>query len=84
MPRRPDEVGDPGVGWIPSLGVRRPWRRRGIGLALLRHAFEEFGRRGKRAVGLGVDAESVTGAVELYERAGMHVWRRSTTYGKKL
>ena len=66
----------PGLG----AGARRPslpYRRRGIGEALLRHAFAEFERRGFERVGLGVDAESPTGAVALYERAGMHVARTS-------
>jgi mycothiol synthase len=65
----------PGLGWVRVLGVRRPFRRRGIGQALLRQAFDEFRRRGFERVGLGVDAASPTGAVALYERAGMHVAR---------
>lgn len=64
-----------GGGWVGSLGVRRPWRGRGIGEALLRRAFVEFHRRGRRTVALGVDAESLTGATRLYERAGMRVDR---------
>jgi hypothetical protein len=44
-----------------------------MGLALLRHTFAAFARRGVRTVELGVDAESITGATRLYERAGMHV-----------
>ena len=35
-------------------------------------------------VGLGVDGENTTGAVRLYERAGMHVVRRNDPYEKKL
>jgi ribosomal protein S18 acetylase RimI-like enzyme len=66
-----------GLGWIRVLGVLRSHRRRGIGEALLRHTFGEFERRGFKRVGLGVDAESPTGAVALYERAGMHVARTS-------
>ena len=66
-----------GLGWVRILGVLRSHRRRGIGEALLRHTFAEFARRGFKRVGLGVDAESPTGAVALYERAGMHVARRS-------
>lgn len=66
-----------GLGWVNILGVLRSHRRRGIGEALLRHAFAEFAQRGCERVGLGVDAESPTGAVALYERAGMHVARRS-------
>ena len=51
-------------------------RRTGLGTALLTHAFAEFQRRGRLRAGLGVDAESTTGAVRLYERAGMSVqWR---------
>lgn len=63
------------IGWVGTLGVRRPWRGRGLGEALLRHSFAEFHRRGRRTVALGVDAESLTGATRLYERAGMHVDR---------
>lgn len=76
--------GDPRFGWVHELGVRRPWRRRGLGSSLLRHAFVEFSRRGATRVGLGVDAENTTGAVRLYERAGMSVARRSDTYRKTL
>ena len=67
------------MGWVGTLGVRRPWRKRGIGLALLRHSFNEFYRRGKRKVGLGVDAQNLTGALRLYESAGMQSTRRSTS-----
>ena len=64
-----------------AVGFRRSacspaFRSRGLGTALLVHAFGEFQRRGRRRVGLGVDAENTTGAVRLYERAGMHVVRR--------
>jgi ribosomal protein S18 acetylase RimI-like enzyme len=70
----------PGYGWIDTLGVRRPWRKRGLGEALLRHAFGELHRRGCRGAGLDVDAESLTGATRLYERVGMRVVSRGDTY----
>jgi mycothiol synthase len=73
---------EPGVGWVRVLGVRRPWRRRGLGRALLLHSFHELRRRGCTAVGLGVDAESLTGAQRLYEKAGMRVVRQSDIYEK--
>ena len=73
-----------GLGWVRVLGVRRPWRRRGVGRALLLHAFGEFRRRGFHGVGLGVDAASLTGAHHLYESAGMRVYRRSDIYEKTL
>lgn len=59
------------MGWVGTLGVRRPWRRRGLAMALLQHSFGELWKRGKRKVGLGVDAQSLTGATRLYEKAGM-------------
>jgi mycothiol synthase len=76
--------GDRTFGWVGELGVRRPWRRRGLGLALLRHSFADFRRRGATRVALGVDAENTTGAVRLYERAGMHVARRYDQYERSL
>jgi mycothiol synthase len=62
---------DPDLGWVGTLGVCRPWRRRGLGLALLQHSFCELYRRERRRVGLGVDADSLTGATRLYLKAGM-------------
>jgi mycothiol synthase len=62
-----------GEGWVDVVGVRRPWRNRGLGLALLRYAFTKYHRRGTHRVSLSVDAESVTGAPRLYGRAGMRV-----------
>ena len=81
---RPEHTGEPETGWVAVLGVRPRWRRRGLALALLRHAFVEFRRRGKTRVGLGVDAENTTGAVRLYERAGMSVVRRYDIVEKQL
>lgn len=71
-------------GWVDVLGVRRAWRKHGLGLALLHHAFGEFYRRGIREVGLGVDAQSLTGATRLYERAGMHPLLHYDTFTKEL
>ncbi|MEO8357303.1 MAG: GNAT family N-acetyltransferase [Chloroflexota bacterium] len=83
---RPHQNGilDPDQGWVGTLGVRRPWRKRGLGLALLRHSFNEFYRRGRRKVGLGVDAQNLTGALRLYETAGMHVHQTFDQYEKEL
>ena len=73
-----------GMGWVDVLGTRREYRRKGVGDALLRHAFGELYRRGARRVGLGVDAENPTGATRLYERVGMRVASQSDVYAKKL
>ena len=80
---KPSE-GEAGLGWVRVLGVRRPWRRQGLGRALLLHLFGEFHRRGFHGVALGVDAESLTGADRLYENAGMRVYRRYDVYEKTL
>jgi mycothiol synthase len=76
--------GDPQFGWIGTLAVRRPWRRRGLALALLLHSFADFAARGATRVGLGVDAENPTGAVRLYERAGMRPVRRHDSWFRTL
>ena len=73
---------EPGIGWIRILGVLPEHRQQGLGQALLRHSFAEFASRGFKAVGLGVDAENPTGAVRLYERAGMHVERTHLIFEK--
>jgi mycothiol synthase len=73
-----------GIGWVDTLAVRRPWRQRGLGMALLRHAMTEFRSRGLARAALGVDAANPTGATRLYERAGMHVAQQHATYGKEL
>jgi GNAT superfamily N-acetyltransferase len=77
---RPVSWEDPNAGWVRSIFVRRAWRRRGLALALLRHAFLEFRKRGKQRAGLGVDAENLTGATQLYKKAGMHVTRQYDRY----
>ncbi|MBA3717356.1 MAG: GNAT family N-acetyltransferase, partial [Actinobacteria bacterium] len=44
----------PNTGHVGVLGVRRPWRRRGLGTALLLHSFHEFRNRGRAKADLGV------------------------------
>lgn len=80
----PKHGADEKMGWVGTLGVLRPWRRQGLGLALLKHSFRDLYQRGKNKVGLGVDANSLTGATRLYERAGMHVARQFDVYEKEL
>ena len=60
-------------GWVDWLGVLASYRGRGIGHALLGRAFAAFFERGMRRVMVNVDAENVTGATAVYERAGMRV-----------
>ena len=64
-------------GWVGQLGVRRPWRRRGVATALLVRSMEAFRAAGLEAATLGVDAENRTGALGVYERVGFRPIRRS-------
>ena len=72
------------IGWIGILGVRSASRRQGVGRALLLHSFAELARRGFTRAGLGVDAESLTGANRLYESVGMQVVRQLDFFEKQL
>ena len=81
---RPTSARDRDCAEVDILGVRRGWRRRGVGLALLGAAFAEFHRRGIPRAELGVDSENPTGATRLYERAGMHVAHAWETWEKEL
>jgi len=71
-------------GFVGTLGVRPAWRRRGLGLALLRESFRRFRETGETTVALGVDVENPTGATRLYERAGMRVLWQADVWQKEL
>ena len=43
---------DDQLGWVNLLGVRRQWRKRGLGKALLLFSFHEFHRLGLLRAGL--------------------------------
>ena len=60
-----------GGGWVDVLYTRAPWRRRGLGEALLASSFAKLWARGRPNIGLAVDAQNETGAFRLYESAGM-------------
>jgi mycothiol synthase len=81
---RREAIGRPDVGFVRILGVRRPWRRRGLGRALLLEAFARLRERGAEAVELGVDGENTTGAVRLYESVGMRVKLRWDIFERRL
>lgn len=71
-------------GWVRDLGVVPAWRRRGIGIALLRTAFAAFRLRGLTGAALEVDDVTVEGALRLYRRAGMRIVRRTDVVEKQL
>ena len=73
-----------GEAWTNAVGVRRPWRRRGIGQALLAQSFAAQAARGATRSGLSVDSQSATGAPRLYLRAGMRLQRTHVLMDREL
>jgi GNAT superfamily N-acetyltransferase len=69
-------------GWVQQIAVRADRRGRGLGRALLQHAFGEFFRRGERITGLSTDSR--TGARTLYEHVGMHVKTSYTHFARDI
>lgn len=67
-------------GYIPLVGVRREWRRRGVAPALLAAALAASARAGYQKVALDVDAENPTGALRLYTGLGFAETARSMAY----
>jgi mycothiol synthase len=69
-------------GWVEQLAVARGHRRQGLGRSLLDESFRRFRERGLDRAGLSTNSE--TGALGLYERAGLAVARSYTRRGKRL
>lgn len=69
-------------GWVPQVATKATHRHRGIARALLQSAFAAFHATGRRRVGLNTDSR--TGALALYERIGMRVRRTYTSWAKDL
>lgn len=58
------------VGEVSSIGVLRPYRRLGVGTALMLEGLEWLRRRGMEEAMLEVDDDNPTGATRLYEKVG--------------
>lgn len=79
-----NEANRNGGGYVATIGVRRPWRGRGLARALLLQSFAAFHDRGVRLVTLSVDAQNPSGATELYRSTGMHVDMEMVAFDKSL
>jgi mycothiol synthase len=66
-----DQNVEQGEGWVPMLAVRRAYRRRGIGAALLSRAFATYAAKGRTSAGLGVDLTNPTRPASLYRAMGL-------------
>ena len=69
-------------GIVGMLFVRKPWRGRGLGKALLVRSFQRALALGHDTVGLNVDAENLTGAVRLYASVGFYERQRLVVYDR--
>lgn len=69
---------------VGQVGTLAAWRRRGIAVALLSASMRAAAALGKTVSALGVDADSPTGAVGLYERVGYSAHSRFVTYQRAL
>lgn len=67
-------------GYTELLGVVRDYRGRGLAVALLARAMEEFRAAGMEYAALDVDSENPSGAYALYERLGYSKQHTETLY----
>jgi len=71
-------------GYTENISVRRPYRRRGLARALIVRSLRAQRNAGMTTSALGVDSESLTGALRVYEDCGFRVTRTATLYRKEL
>jgi len=69
-------------GWVYGLGVRKPYRKQGLGRALLLTGMKVLQDAGMQWAMLSVDTENLTGALRLYEGVGFRPAKRSATFQK--
>lgn len=69
-------------GWTHQLGVRRPWRGKGVARALLHATFNAFATEGLEFATLDVDSENPTGALALYLGMGYARDRCRVAWGR--
>jgi GNAT superfamily N-acetyltransferase len=69
-------------GWTENIGVRRPWRRRGLARSLLAQSLHAVKERGMTEAALGVDTQNLSGALRLYESVGFRPIKCYTIYQK--
>jgi mycothiol synthase len=79
-----DSTREDGEGWVKYLAVLRPYRRRGVGEALLRRAFAAYASKGLTQAGLGVDLANPTRAARLYRAVGMTPKNEADIYQRDL
>lgn len=76
--------GQPGELYIGQVGTRRSWRRRGLASLMLADVMVAAREAGLTDARLGVDSDSPTGAVGVYERVGFATGTRFAAYRRGL
>ena len=71
-------------GWIDILGVRREYRRQGLGEALILQGMHNLRQAGMDEAALGCDSENTTNATRLYFKTGFQVRKTTIAYDKLL
>lgn len=71
-------------GWIKLLGTRRGFRRLGLGKTILLTCMKQLQLANLEQVKLGVDAQSLTSATQLYEAVGFNKINTWISYAKEI
>lgn len=71
-------------GWIAVLGVRRGFRKQGLGRAMLLAGLHALKTAGVETAKLGVDADNPNGALKLYKSVGFYPLHTTVVYRKNL
>jgi mycothiol synthase len=69
-------------GWLGQIGVRRPWRKRGVATAIICRVMSLMAEAGLDRAALGVDSDNQSGALRLYERLGFFTEHREIRWAK--
>lgn len=75
---------EPDFAYVDEVAVLREFRGRGIAYAMLTHSLRTLYTKGRPRTVLFVDSDSPTGALRLYEKAGMYVEHIIVRYEKVL
>ena len=71
-------------GYTETIGVRRPYRRRGLARAMIAESLRTLKARGMTQAALNVDSENLSGATRLYAACGFVVESTWLSYRKPL
>jgi len=71
-------------GYTENIGIRRPYRGKGLAKALIARSFQVVKDQGMEKAALGVDAENPSGALHLYKSMGFEESQRWKTYRKQI